>query len=99
MIPLSTDATLQDQYVSTTNGVRLGRILGDIDYFSAWLIFQYIVANNSDPNMPDKFVPFTFFTLMIDQVHFFADYVPQVGIIIIKNTKYICKGPLKPRPG
>lgn len=78
IVPLGSSQSLQNQYVSSSNEIRLGQILYDIDYFAAWVLFAYIDVKNPDPNVPAKFVPYTFYTLFVDQVHFFSDYVPKV---------------------
>lgn len=79
ILPLSSDPVLQDEYVSLSNEVRLGKILHDIDYFAPWILFTYIDVNNPDPNVPPKFIPYTFYTLFVDQVKFFPDYVAKVN--------------------
>lgn len=78
IVPLSTNKSLQNQYVSSSNEVRLGQVLYDIDYFAAWVLFAYIDVKNPDPNLPERFVPYTFYTLFVDQVHFYPDYVAKV---------------------
>lgn len=78
IVPLSNNPSLQDQYVSSTNEVRMGQILYDIDYFAGWVLFAYIDVKNPNPDVPPRFIPYTFYTLFVDQVHFFNDYVPKV---------------------
>uniref|UniRef100_A0A1B0C726 Uncharacterized protein n=1 Tax=Glossina palpalis gambiensis TaxID=67801 RepID=A0A1B0C726_9MUSC len=60
IIPLSSDKSLQDQYVAFLGHVRLGRLMEDMDMlFADWVCHQHVNV----PLLPaDVHFPYTFVT-------------------------------------
>ncbi|XP_017007751.2 acyl-coenzyme A thioesterase 9, mitochondrial [Drosophila takahashii] len=67
IIPLSTDRTLQDKYVTYLGSVRFGRLLEDMDMFAAWCCHKHLKL----PNLPEGVhLPYTFVTILVDRIDF-----------------------------
>ena len=50
VIPLGTDAKLRDRYLTHFGGVRVGRLLEDMDVFAVHLVFKHMSNPRQDPN-------------------------------------------------
>lgn len=75
VIPLGSDLTIRDKYITFLGSVRLGRLMEDMDMFAVWVLHQHVKIPNLDPAIP---LPYTFVTLLVDQISF-TDVVPKVG--------------------
>ena len=49
LIPLGSDLTLRDKYINPYGGVRMGRLLEDMDVFAAHLVFKHILNPKQPP--------------------------------------------------
>lgn len=67
IIPLSTDLTIREKYVTFLGSVRLGRLMEDMDGFAVWVLHKHVHLPNLDPSIP---LPYTFVTLLVDQISF-----------------------------
>lgn len=76
IIPLSSDLTIRDKYVTFLGSVRLGRLMEDMDMFAVWVLHQHVKLPNLDPSIP---LPYTFVTLLVDQISF-TDIIPKVSV-------------------
>lgn len=74
IIPLSSDLTIRDKYVTFLGSVRLGRLMEDMDAFAVWILHKHVHLPNLDPSTP---LPYTFVTLLVDQISF-TEVVPKV---------------------
>lgn len=74
IIPLSTEPSIRDKYVTFLGSVRLGRLMEDMDMFAVWVVHQHVKIPNLNPNIP---LPYTFVTLLVDRISF-TDIVPKV---------------------
>lgn len=77
MIPLGSDLAIRDKYVTFLGSVRLGRLMEDMDLFAVWVLHQHVKLPNLNPSIP---LPFTFVTLLVDQISF-TDIIPKVSDI------------------
>ncbi|CAG2053558.1 unnamed protein product [Timema podura] len=74
IIPLSTDQSLQDKYVTFLGSIRIGRLLEDMDMFAVWVAHQHI----SNPKMkPGDVTPYVIVTVLVDQISF-TDLVAKI---------------------
>lgn len=73
VIPLGSDLTIRDKYITFLGSVRLGRLMEDMDMFAVWVLHQHVKIPNLDPAIP---LPYTFVTLLVDQISF-TDVVPK----------------------
>ncbi|EDV52943.2 LOW QUALITY PROTEIN: uncharacterized protein Dere_GG11816 [Drosophila erecta] len=67
IIPLSTDAVLQDKYINFKGFVRIGRILEDMDLFAAWCCHRHLVVPNLPEGVP---LPYSIVTVLVDRIDF-----------------------------
>jgi len=65
VIPLGEDETLRDKYINYMGGVRFGRILEDMDVFSVWVCYKYVLNPKQDPAGPS---PFCIVTALVDEI-------------------------------
>ena len=49
VIPLGQDLTLRDKYINPYGGVRMGRLLEDMDVFAVHLVFKHVL----NPKQPE----------------------------------------------
>lgn len=75
IIPLSTDLSIRDKYITFLGSVRLGRLMEDMDLFAVWVLHKHVKLPNLDPSTP---LPYTFVTLLVDQISF-TDIQPKVS--------------------
>ncbi|XP_026466947.1 acyl-coenzyme A thioesterase 9, mitochondrial-like [Ctenocephalides felis] len=73
VIPLSSDTTLQDKYVTFLGHVRLGRLMEDMDLFAVWVVNKHLVIPNLQEGIP---LPYTLVTVLVDEIDF-TDYIPK----------------------
>lgn len=78
VIPLCTDLAIRDKYVTFLGSVRLGRLMEDMDAFAVWVLHKHVKLPTLDPSIP---LPYTFVTLLVDQVSF-TEIVPKVSYSI-----------------
>lgn len=75
IIPLATDLTIRDKYITFLGSVRLGRLMEDMDMFAVWVMHQHVQIPNLDASIP---LPYTFVTLLVDQITF-TGVAPKVS--------------------
>lgn len=75
IIPLSSDLTIRDKYITFLGSVRLGRLMEDMDLFAVWVLHQHVKLPYLEPSIP---LPYTFVTLLVDQIAF-TDIIPKVS--------------------
>ncbi|XP_046988504.1 acyl-coenzyme A thioesterase 9, mitochondrial-like [Schistocerca americana] len=73
VIPLSTDITLQEKYVTFLGHVRLGRLMEDMDIFAAWVAHKHILNPRKPAGQP---TPYVIVTVLVDQIDF-TDITPK----------------------
>lgn len=67
IIPLSQSLDLQDKYATILGGVRLGRLMEDMDMFAVWVVHQHLKLPDHPPDVP---LPYTFVTILVDKIDF-----------------------------
>merc|ERR1719392_228239 len=67
IIPLGSDAVLRDRYLNPQGGVRIGRLLEDMDVFAVHLVFKHILNPKQPPG--DGQSPFSIVTALVDRIH------------------------------
>lgn len=71
VIPLGSDPVLRDRYLNPQGGVRIGRLLEDMDVFSVHLVFKHVLNPKQGPGQPS---PFSIVTALVDQIDFTASF-------------------------
>lgn len=64
-IPLGSDPRLRDRYLTVGGGVRIGRILEDMDIFAVHLVFKHVVNPRQGPGLAS---PLSIVTAMVDSI-------------------------------
>lgn len=87
IIPLSTNVSLQEKYVTVLGNVRLGRLMEDMDIFAAWSAIKYIDNPKQQPENP---TPYVIVTVLVDQISF-TDFVakPDEDIRILGHVSHV----------
>ena len=62
MFDLQSDPVLRDRYVTTVGGIRVGRLVEDMDVFAVHLIHKHVSDSNNSAQLP-----FSIVTAMVDQ--------------------------------
>nr|CAD7432029.1 unnamed protein product [Timema monikensis] len=99
IIPLSTDQSLQDKYVTFLGSIRIGRLLEDMDMFAVWVAHQHI----SNPKMkPGDVTPYVIVTVLVDQISF-TDLVAklkELGRLNLEEVNpHLCGGKVENHQG
>ena len=66
LIPLGSSKKIRDRYSTHLGGVRIGRLLEDMDIFAVHLVFKHTLI----PDLPedDKQSPFSIVTALVDRI-------------------------------
>lgn len=67
IIPIGSDPSLRDRYLTHHGGVRIGRLLEDMDIFAVHLVFKHVENPLQQPGMGS---PFSIVTALVDQIDF-----------------------------
>ena len=68
LIPLSADPVLRDRYITTLGGVRMGRLLEDMDAFAVHLIHKHVKLPDEGHQGSSHVLPFSIVTALVDQI-------------------------------
>ncbi|XP_050439193.1 acyl-coenzyme A thioesterase 9, mitochondrial-like [Adelges cooleyi] len=91
-VPLSSDIMLQNRYTTAENGLRLGRLLEDMDSFAVWIVLKHIY----DPKLPEDIpIPYAVVTLLVDDVFIEPDRYPDKDLIFSGFVSYAGKTSLE----
>ncbi|XP_071514501.1 acyl-coenzyme A thioesterase 9, mitochondrial-like isoform X1 [Panulirus ornatus] len=67
IIPLGSDERLREKYVNFMGGVRIGRLLEDLDVFAVWLCYKHVQNPRQKEDMPS---PYVIVTALMDRIDF-----------------------------
>nr|CAD7573983.1 unnamed protein product [Timema californicum] len=97
IIPLSTDQSLQDKYVTFLGSIRIGRLLEDMDMFAVWVAHQHI----SNPKMkPGDVTPYVIVTVLVDQISFTDLVAKELGRLNLEEVNpHLCGGRVENHKG
>ncbi len=91
IIPLGTetDTKLRDRYMTHLGGVRIGRLLEDMDVFAVHLVFKHTLL----PNIPSDVTqsPFSIVTALVDRIFVNGAIFPDQDIRISGHVTWIGK--------
>jgi len=92
IVPLSTDLALQNKYTTTFKGLRMGRLLEDMDHFAVWIVMKHIYNPKQPLDVP---TPYVVVTLLVDDVIINANRFPDKDLIISGQVTYVGKTSLE----
>ena len=67
----------RDKYLTAQGGVRLGRLLEDMDIFAVHLVFKHVLNPKQKEGMAS---PFSIVTALVDQIDFTGTIRPDQDI-------------------
>ncbi|KAK3896234.1 hypothetical protein Pcinc_000089 [Petrolisthes cinctipes] len=67
IIPLGSEERLREKYVTFMGGVRVGRLLEDLDVFAVWLCYKHISNPRQTADLPS---PYSIVTALVDRIDF-----------------------------
>ncbi|XP_050699607.1 acyl-coenzyme A thioesterase 9, mitochondrial-like isoform X1 [Eriocheir sinensis] len=67
IIPLGSEKRLREKYVTFMGGVRVGRLLEDLDVFAVWLCYKHLKNPRQTPDLPS---PYSVVTALVDRIDF-----------------------------
>ncbi|XP_025404769.1 acyl-coenzyme A thioesterase 9, mitochondrial-like isoform X2 [Sipha flava] len=88
IVPLSTDLSLQNKYTTTFKGLRIGRLLEDMDHFAVWIVMKHIYNPKQPTDVP---TPYVVVTLLVDDVIINANRFPDKDLIISGQVTHVGK--------
>jgi len=88
IIPLASDKRLRDKYLTAQGGVRLGRLLEDMDIFAVHLVFKHVLNPKQGDGMTS---PFSIVTALVDQIDFTGVIRPDQDIRMSGHVTWVGK--------
>jgi len=88
IIPIASDPSLKDRYLVADGGVRIGRLLEDMDIFAVHLVFKHVL-NPLQPH--DSASPFCIVTALVDQIDFTGAIRSDCDIRMSGHVTYVGK--------
>ncbi|KAK7074699.1 Acyl-coenzyme A thioesterase 9, mitochondrial [Halocaridina rubra] len=70
IIPLGSEIRLREKYMTFLGGVRVGRLLEDLDVFAVWLCYKHIMNPKQKADLPS---PYSIVTALVDRIDFSQD--------------------------
>ncbi|XP_068219117.1 acyl-coenzyme A thioesterase 9, mitochondrial-like isoform X1 [Palaemon carinicauda] len=67
IIPLGSEERLREKYVTFLGGVRIGRLLEDLDVFAVWLCYKHVLNPRQKDDLPS---PYSIVTALVDRIDF-----------------------------
>ncbi|CAG0901152.1 unnamed protein product [Darwinula stevensoni] len=67
VLPLGSNKDLHPRYLTKVGGVRIGRLLEDMDVFAAWVTLHHLLNPKVDESQP---LPYTIVTALVDEISF-----------------------------
>ncbi|VVC28000.1 HotDog domain,Hotdog acyl-CoA thioesterase (ACOT)-type domain,Thioesterase domain [Cinara cedri] len=92
IVPLSTDLTLQNKYTTTHKGLRMGRLLEDMDHFAVWIVMKHIYNPKQPVDIP---TPYVVVTLLVDDVIINPIRFPDKDLILSGQVTHAGKTSLE----
>ena len=89
VIPLGSDLQLRDRYLTHFGGVRVGRLLEDMDVFAVHLVFNHMLNPKSDPDNPQS--PFSIVTALVDRLDIKAKLCANEDVKIMGHVTWVGK--------
>lgn len=87
IIPLGSDKHVRDRYMTHVGGVRIGRLLEDMDIFAVHLVFKHTLL----PDLPENvtFSPFSIVTALVDRIFIHGKLVPDQDIKLSGHVTWV----------
>ena len=87
IIPLGSDKHVRDRYMTHVGGVRIGRLLEDMDIFAVHLVFKHTLL----PDLPENvtFSPFSIVTALVDRIFIHGKLVPDQDIRLSGHVTWV----------
>jgi acyl-coenzyme A thioesterase 9 len=96
VIPLGSDVQLRDRYMTHLGGVRIGRLLEDMDIFAVHLVFKHTLL----PSVPDDVIvntgavivkqsPFSIVTALVDRIFVNGEIRPDEDIKVSGHVTWV----------
>ena len=78
---------VRDRYMTHVGGVRIGRLLEDMDIFAVHLVFKHTLL----PDMPKNVThsPFSIVTALVDRIFVHGKLVPDQDIKMTGHVTYV----------
>jgi len=88
VIPIGSDRILRDRYSTIHGGVRIGRLLEDMDIFSVHLVFKHVLNPRQKEGMLS---PFSIVTALVDQIDFTGEILSDSDIKMSGHVTWVGK--------
>lgn len=87
IIPLGSDVKLRDRYLTHLGGVRIGRLLEDMDVFAVHLVFKHALNPRKPANSDQS--PFSIVTALVDRIYVRGKILPDEDIRISGHVTWV----------
>lgn len=86
IIPLGSNRSLRDRYCTIDGGVRIGRLLEDMDVFAVHLVFKHVLNPRQKEGTGS---PFSIVTALVDQIDFTGKILSDSDIRISGHVTWV----------
>ena len=86
VIPLGSDPKLRNRYCTHIGGVRIGRLLEDMDMFAVHLVFKHILNPKQEKNDPS---PFAIITALVDKIDIKRNITLDCDIRMLDHVTWV----------
>jgi len=88
IIPIASDPSLKDRYITYDGGVRIGRLLEDMDIFAVHLVFKHVLNPLQKGSAGS---PLSIVTALVDQIDFAKTLRPDCDIRMSGHVTWVGK--------
>ncbi|CAG0887801.1 unnamed protein product [Darwinula stevensoni] len=89
VLPLGSNKDLHPRYLTKAGGVRIGRLLEDMDVFAAWVTLHHLLNPKEDESQP---LPYTIVTALVDEISFIKGKVsPDKDLRLSGHVSWVGK--------
>ena len=87
VIPLKDDLDLRERYLTHFGGVRIGRLLEDMDVFAVHIVFKHMLNPKQDPEKSQS--PFSIVTALVDKINVKTQIVADRDIKLCGHVTWV----------
>lgn len=88
IIPIASDTTVRDNYITYDGGIRKGRLLEDMDYFAVHLVFKHVLNPRQKGLLGS---PLSIVTGLVDEIHFSGSFRSDCDIRMSGHVTWVGK--------
>ena len=90
LIPLGSNNKLRDTYTTFLGGVRIGRLLEDMDMFAVHIVYKHILLSGGSKDGIEIESPFSIVTGLVDRIIFHKTVYATQDMKMMGHVTWVC---------